>query len=275
MNLAITLFYPFDSEFMVRALIAGAILGFSAPLIGTFIVQRKLSLIGDGLGHVGAAGVGIALWLNFAPAWVALIATVLAAISIELVFKASKNPDTALALIFYSGIAASITFAGRSSNQAQLQQFLFGSLLSVTWENIIELSIITMIATSTIFILSRLLLAISVDESSAKIAGIKTSFLRIALMVCVALIVSVSINITGLLLVSAVMVIPVMSAKLVGNSFYRTWYLSSVFGLFGTITGLAISKFLDLAPGGTIVLTHVLVFVVTIFAVSVKTKFKV
>lgn len=136
-QLAITLIYPFESEFMVRALVAAVILGFCAPLIGTFVVQRKLSLVGDGLGHVAAAGVGLALWLDFAPQWVALIATVFAAIMIEWIFHLSKSTDTALAIIFYSGIAASITFAGKSANQGQLQQYLFGSLLSVTWLEII------------------------------------------------------------------------------------------------------------------------------------------
>ena len=111
MIIGLSFIYPFDRTFMVYALITASIVGACAPLIGTFVVQRRLSLVGDGMGHVGAAGVGIALWLNFAPQLVAIIATLIAAIAIEWIFHASKNSDTALALIFYSGIAASITFA--------------------------------------------------------------------------------------------------------------------------------------------------------------------
>lgn len=246
---------------MVRALLAAAILGFSAPLIGTFVVQRNLSLVGDGLGHVAAAGVGLALWLDFAPQPIAIIATVIAAIAIEWIFHASKSADTALAIIFYSGIAASITFAGRSSQQSQLQQYLFGSLLSVTWQDIALLGIICIFACSTIVTFSKLLLSISIDEASAKISGVNTHILHVALMCSVALIVSISMSITGLLLISAVMVVPVMSARMIGNTFYQTWFIACFIGTLGSISGLAIARIGNLAPGGTIVLTHIAIFV--------------
>jgi zinc transport system permease protein len=260
-QLAIALIYPFESEFMVRALVAAVILGFCAPLIGTFVVQRKLSLVGDGLGHVAAAGVGLALWLDFAPQWVALIATVFAAIMIEWIFHLSKSTDTALAIIFYSGIAASITFAGKSANQGQLQQYLFGSLLSVTWLEIILLAAICLIASLAILLLSKVLLSIAIDESSAKIAGINTHIVHVILMCSVAFIVSVSMSITGLLLVSAVMVVPVMTSRLMNSGFYRAWISSALLGVFGTVLGLGLSRVMDLAPGGTIVLTHVGLFI--------------
>ncbi len=258
---AVELIYPFDSEFMVRALVAALILGFCAPFIGTFVVQRNLSLVGDGLGHVAAAGVGLALWLDFAPQWVAIIATIFAAILIEFIFHFSKSADTALAIIFYSGIAASITFAGQSSNQGQLQQYLFGSLLSITWAEIYVLAAICLIASLAIFLLSKILLSVAIDASSAKIAGINTHAVHVVLMCSVALIVSVSMSITGLLLVSAVMVVPVMTSKLLNKSFYKAWGFAGLFGAFGSVLGLGISRILNLAPGGTIVLTHIGLFI--------------
>lgn len=263
MNFAIALFYPFDSEFMVRALFAAGVLGACAPLVGTFVVQRRLSLVGDGLGHVAAAGVGIALWLDFAPQWIAIISTLLAAVAIEWIFHASKSSDTALAIIFYSGIAASITFAGRSSRQSQLQQYLFGSILSITWNDVVVLSIICTITSLVVILLSRLLLSISIDESSAKIAGINTHVLHIALMCAVALTVSISMSITGLLLISAIMVVPVMTARNLANSFFRAWMMASAVGALGSVLGLSFARFFDLAPGGTIVLTQVGIFILS------------
>lgn len=125
------------------------------------------------MGHVGAAGVGLALWLNFAPQLFAIIATVIAAIAIEWLFHSSKNSDTTLAIIFYSGIAASITFAGQSSRQSQLQQYLFGSLLGISKSDVITISIVCIFIALVILLLRKLLFAIAVDENSATIAGIK------------------------------------------------------------------------------------------------------
>lgn len=264
--------YPFESDFMIRALVAGVILGFCAPLVGTFVVQRKLSLVGDGLGHVAAAGVGLALWLDFAPQWVAIISTLIAAVVIEWIFHFSKSSDTALAVIFYSGIAASITFAGKSSNQGQLQQYLFGSLLSVSWAEIQVLAAICFGVSLVILLLSKILLSISIDESSAKIAGINTHIIHIILMCSVALVVSISMSITGLLLVSAIMVVPVMSARLLANSFYTAWLFSGIIGILGTIFGLTFSRILDIAPGGTIVLTHVFIFALISFSIFIRRR---
>lgn len=253
--------YPFDSSFMIRALIAATAIGICAPLVGTFVVQRKLALIGDGLGHVAAAGVGIALWLDRTPQLVAIVLTVIAACVIEWVIKFVKNPDSALALIFYSGIAASITFAGRGSRQNELQQYLFGSLLSINEADVKTVLIVSLVISLIIILLSKVLLAIAIDESSAKISGVPTGLVRIILMICVALIVSVSMTITGLLLISAVMVIPVLSARLITKSFRSSWVLSMVIGVTGSVGGLALARIVDSAPGGTIVLAHVGIFI--------------
>lgn len=259
---SVVLFYPFDRTFMIYALITASVVGACAPLIGTFVVQKRLSLIGDGMGHVGAAGVGIALWLNFAPQLLAIIATVCAAVAIEWIFHASKNSDTALALIFYSGIAASITFAGQSSKQSQLQQYLFGSLLSISKGDVILITLTCLFIAIIILALRKLLFAVAIDEQSASIAGIKIHLLHIVLMICVALLVSISMTITGLLLISAVMVVPVMSSRSVSKTFTSAFYYSSVFGLFGSVIGLALARILDSPPGGTIVLCHIGIYCV-------------
>ncbi len=270
----VALIYPFDHAFMVRALIASVVVGLSAPLVGTFVVQRKLSLVGDGLGHVAAAGVGIALWLNTAPQPVAIIATLIAACAIEWIFHASKSADTALAIIFYSGIAASITFAGRSARQSELQQYLFGSLLTVTNHDLVVISCVCAAVSIVIIVLWRLLLSIAIDESSAQIAHIPTHVLHVILMCAVALIVSVSMTITGLLLISAIMVIPVMTSRLISHNFFHAWINACLIGGIGSVVGLALSRILNVAPGGTIVLTQVGIFIGIAAALAIGSKAK-
>lgn len=269
---SVVLFYPFDQTFMMRALIASVVVGAVAPLIGTFVVQRKLSLVGDGLGHVAAAGVGIALWLNIAPQGVAIVATLIAACAIEWIFHTSKSADTALAIIFYSGIAASITFAGRSARQSQLQQYLFGSLLTVTNHDLIVISCVCVVVAIVIALLWRLLLTIAIDESSAQIASIPTHALHVVLMCAVALIVSVSMTITGLLLISAIMVVPVMTSRLFSLNFFHAWINSAIIGVVGSVLGLGLSRALNVAPGGTIVLTHVVIFIATSSFIALQKK---
>ncbi len=125
--------WPFDTTYMQLALIAGLAVGASAPLIGTFLVQKRLSLLGDGIGHVAVAGVGAGLLFGTSPVWTALVVAVVAALALEwLRSRGRTSGDLALALFFYGGIAAGVVLAGRSATNANLQPYLFGSILTVT-----------------------------------------------------------------------------------------------------------------------------------------------
>jgi len=125
--------WPFDTTYMQLALIAGLAVGASAPLIGTFLVQKRLSLLGDGLGHVAVAGVGAGLLFGTSPVWTALVVAVAAALALEwLRSRGRTSGDLALALFFYGGIAAGVVLAGRSATNNNLQPYLFGSILTVT-----------------------------------------------------------------------------------------------------------------------------------------------
>lgn len=261
-----------EPNYIVTALIAVLAIGMCAPLVGTFVVQRKLSLIGEGLGHVAAGGVGIALWLGQSPKLIAIILTIIIACLIEWSIKFVKNPDSALALIFYSGIAASVTFASEGSGHEELEEYLFGNLLHVSTSGAVVVAITAALIAAAVLTCSKLLVAIAIDEDSARVVKMPIDFVRMLLMVSVALIVSISMSITGLLLISAVMIVPVLSTRLISNNFKGSLIWAVALGTLGSVTGLLISDAIDTAPGGTIVLTHVAMFIVVSVVTSTRNR---
>src|SRR5688572_25597747 len=124
---------------MLRALIAAAVTGLAAPTIGTYLVQRRLALLGDGLGHVAVTGVALGLLTGTSPTWVAVLVAVLGAIAIEVIRERGHTQgDVALALLFYGGLAAGVLITGLAGQSAsRLQEFLFGSVTSVQIDDVI------------------------------------------------------------------------------------------------------------------------------------------
>lgn len=246
--------------FMQRALFAALISGIIAPAIGTFIVQRKMSLLGDGLGHVAIMGVGLALMTGTAPLPVAVITCVVGAVVVELLRQRGKaSGDLALAILFYGGLASGVLMAGiAGQGAAGLSAFLFGSLTSVTQTEIyIVLALAVLILGITITLAPRLF-AVSVDEDYAQVLGIRVNLLNLLVVVLAAVTVTVSMRTVGLLLISALMVIPVATAQqsFVGftTSFFGAMGIGAVAALGGTIG----SFYLDTASGATIVVTAIL-----------------
>ena len=131
--------WPFDRSYMQLALIAGIVVGAAAPLIGVFLVQKGLSLMGDGIGHVAVAGIGASLLFGTSPTWTALVVAVAAALVIEFLrARGSATGDLALALVFYGGIAAGVVLASRSATNTNLQPYLFGSILTATANDVVD-----------------------------------------------------------------------------------------------------------------------------------------
>src|SRR5437867_1365606 len=168
-----TLPWPFDRTYMQLALLAGIVVGAAAPLIGVFLVQKGLSLMGDGVGHVAVAGIGASLLFGTSPTWTALVVAVIAALVIEFLrTRGSATGDLALALVFYGGIAAGVVLASRSATNANLQPYLFGSIPTVT-----ENDAYTVVALGALIILAnrltcRGLLPVVLDDEAAHVAGI-------------------------------------------------------------------------------------------------------
>jgi zinc transport system permease protein len=256
--------YPF----MVRALIAAAVTGLAAPAIGTYLVQRRLALLGDGLGHVAVTGVAIGLLTGTSPTWVAVAVAVLGAVAIEVIReRGHTNGDVALALLFYGGLAAGVLITGLAGQSAsRLQEYLFGSVTSVTPADVLATVLLAVVVIVICLGLLPQLFAVAQDAEFARVAGVNIRFYNLLVAVLAAVTVTVAMRTVGLLLVSALMVVPVATAQQLTRSFRSTVGAAMVLGLGASLGGLLLAAYLstiplNVAPGPTIVLLALAGFV--------------
>ena len=245
-----------EHEFMRLALGAGAIVGVLAPAVGFFLVQRRQSLVGDGIGHVAFAGVAAGILLDVSPVLTALAAAVLGGVVIELLrSRGGAAGDQALALVFYTGIAGGVVLVSYAGAlDVDLFQYLFGSILTVTRGDLALIAALGVLALATIGLLYRSLAGVVIDEEGARVAGVPIGALNVAVATLAAVTVALSMRVVGILLVAALMVLPVSAASRVAWSMGSTFVLSLGVGLASALAGLTISYYADLPPGGTIVL---------------------
>ncbi|MGH9119178.1 MAG: metal ABC transporter permease [Acidimicrobiales bacterium] len=257
--------WPFDREYLQLALVGGLVVGVTAPLIGTFLVQKRLSLLGDGLGHVAFAGVAAGLFFGIWPIGPALVGAVLAACSIEwLRSRGRASGDLALAVFFYSGIAGGVVLIGLAGSlDASTLTYLFGSILTVSPDDAVVIGLLGLLIVGVIGLTWRALFAVVLDEQSARVAGLPVDRLNLVLAALAAVTVVAGMRVVGVLLVAALMVLPVGAANRIGGSFRGTMLAASGIGGASAVVGLAVARGFNLAPGATIVLVAAAVFLVT------------
>ena len=245
--------------FMQRALFAALLSGLAAPAIGIYIVQRRMSLLGDGLGHVAIMGVGFALLTGTAPLPVAVVTCILGAVAVEVLRQHGKTSgDLALAILFYGGLASGVMMAGMAGQGAAgLTGFLFGSLTSVSVGDIWLIGILSVIILVVTIGLSPRLFAVAADEEHARVQGVKVNWLNLLVVVLAAVTITVSMRTVGLLLISALMVIPVATAQQTFIGFRATFVGSMAIGAIAAVSGTVGSFYLDTATGATIVVTAI------------------
>jgi zinc transport system permease protein len=245
-----------EADFMRLAFAVGAVVGILAPAVGFFLVQRRMSLIGDGIGHAAFAGVAAGYLLGISPVATALVASVVAAVGIEwLRTRHRAAGDQALALVFYTGIAGGVVLVSLAGAlNANLFTFLFGSILTVTSSDLAVIGSLGAVALAAIAILYRGLVAVSVDPEGSRVSGLPVAFLNVVLAGLAGVTIAVSMRVVGILLIAALMVLPVIAAGRVGWSLRSTLFLSMGVGLISVLAGLTVSYYADLAPGGAIVL---------------------
>ncbi|WP_296000144.1 metal ABC transporter permease [uncultured Veillonella sp.] len=260
----------FTYEFMQRAFMAGLIVALMCPLIGTFIVIKRQSLLSEGLGHVAFAGVTGASLLSIYPPLGAAILTVLTAIGIELVRRRQNQyTDMILALFFYTGLALAIIFATMTKMPSTgLLNFLFGSILTVTDTDIMTIAGVAVVVALTVYFMYSKLLFTAFDEQIAVTAGIAVGRINMLFAILTALVVVMGMTIVGILLIGALMIVPVAAAHLWRRGFGQTLIISEIYSLASVSLGLLGAFEYDLAPGGTIVLVAILGYALT-FAVTV------
>jgi len=259
---ALPLPYPFDTVEMQRALLACVAVGAFAPTIGAFLVQKRLSLVGDGVGHVAFAGVGFGLLLGMSAVWTALVFAVAGAIGVELLRAKKKIAgDLALALFFYAGIALGVVFATKAGVD-DLEIYLFGDPLTMTSSSLAAVVLIGGVVAVGVWSLRRVLFAIVTDEAWARAEGLPVDTLSVALAALTAAVIVAGMKVVGLLLVAALMVLPVASAQLLSRSFRRTVLLAAGIGAASAFVGLIVGQVADLSISGCIVLVAAAVFTV-------------
>lgn len=259
--------YPF----MQRALIAAFITGLAAPVIGTYLVQRRLALLGDGLGHVAVTGVALGLLTGVAPTWTAVVVAVLGAVAIEVIRdRGHTSGDLALALLFYGGLAGGVMITGLAGQSAAtLQRYLFGSITSISVADIwFTLGLALVILLLGLGLLPQLF-TVAQDQDFARVAGLNVRAYNLLVAVLAAVTVTIAMRTVGLLLVSALMIVPVAASQQLARSFRATILGAVVVGAGAGVGGLLFAAYLseshrlNVAPGPTIVMLALACFAAT------------
>jgi len=252
-----------DYDFMRRALIAAVFTGLTAPAIGTFLVQRRLSLLGDGIGHVALTGVALGLLTGVAPILTAVLVATVGAVVIELLRMYGRTGgDVALAMLFYGGIAGGVlltNLAGESA--ARLNSYLFGSITTVDSGDLWLVAILGVLVLLLAVGLSPQLFAVCQDEDHARVSGVPVRFYSILIAVLAAVTITVAMRTVGLLLVSALMVVPVAASQQVTRSFRSTHLAAMALGVLAALGGVVTSYQANTQPGPTIVVIALAAFV--------------
>lgn len=254
-----------DYAFMQRALLAAVLVGVTGPAIGIYLVQRRQPLMGDGIGHIAMTGVGLGFLLNTSPVWMATAVSALGAVLMELIrWYGRTRGDIALAMLFYGGMAGGVMFVNLApgGSNANLSSYLFGSLSTVAPEDVLAISVLAAFVVAVTLGLRRQLFAVSQDEEFARVTGLPVRALNLLVAVTAAVTVTVAMRVVGLILVSALMVVPVAAAQQLTRSFAATFAIAVALGIGSTVGGTVTSYYQDVPPGPTIVLLTIAAFLV-------------
>lgn len=256
--------------FMQRALISGVAVSITCSAIGLFLVLRQQSLFADGLSHMAFGGIAIGLFTNLYPIWTALIVSILAALGITRLRDSTKMPpDSAVAVLLSTGLAIGVILIGLAGGfTLDLYSFLFGSILLISIQDQETILLASAIILSILYFFYQKLIYVTFDEEQAKVSGINVSRLNYLFVILASISVIVSVRLVGVLLISSLIVIPNITAIMFGKGFKKTALISLSIAIMYVLLGVLISYIMNLAPGGTIVITSV-----TAYLVAMTTKY--
>ncbi|MBN2815402.1 MAG: metal ABC transporter permease [Campylobacterales bacterium] len=260
------MFEMFEYEFMQRAFIAGLFIATLASISGTFIVLKRYSLMSETLAHSALVGVAVGLVAGFNPLWIAVLVALVSAWLMEYLRSSFSLYSDAILSIILSGslaIAVIIVSLGGSFNNS-LFSYLFGSILSVSYEDVITILVFGTLSLGFLLLFAKELYFIAYDEEVAKTSGIKVWLLNFLLVSVVAVIIALSIRVVGSLLIGALMVIPTVAALQYRVGFKKTILIALFFALFSVSFGMSISFYFSLPSGATIVLCVIALFVLSL-----------
>lgn len=258
----------FQYSFIIRGLEAGIIVAVIAPLIGIFLVLRRYSLIADTLAHVSLAGIALGLLLHINPILTALGVTALSSVGIERLRTTKRIYGESALALFLSGSLAFATVLlslGKGFNTS-LFSYLFGSIVTVTQADVYTILVLAVLTVAILAIFYKELIYITFDEESAKVSGIPVKLINTILVILSAFAISLSIPVVGILLIAALIVIPVITALQLRQSFTKTIISAEIISVFSVIAGIFVSFYFNLATGGTIVLIMLAIFLAVMVA---------
>jgi zinc transport system permease protein len=249
-------------DFMVRALEAGLLIGLVSPLIGIFLVLRRYSLIADTLSHVSLAGIAAGLLLHLNPLFTALGASAFSSLAIERLRTSKKvYGETALSIFLSGSLAIAIILIGLSRGfNVDLFSYLFGSIVTVRPSDVYLIFILGIVVSILMIMFYKELVYISFDEDSAKVSGIRVKLFNNIFIIIAATTITISIPVVGILLISALLVIPVITALQLKKGFVKTLMWAEFFSIFSILSGIITSFYLNISSGGTIVLCMLALF---------------
>lgn len=250
--------------YIIRALVAGLLIAVTMPVMGSFLVARRYSLIADSLSHVSLAGIGAALLLGSSPILLAIPVTACGAILLEwLRQKRGLSGEVGLAVVMSSGLALATVFASlaHTPDAEEFESYLFGSITSISQQGLLMLAAAALAILLLIFLNYRAFLHIAFDEDSARIAGYRVELLNYLMAALTAVIVVLSLRIVGGLLISALLVMPIVTASRFAKSFLQTILLAVIVAIVAVTAGLVIAFYSGVAAGGAIVLSAAVLLV--------------
>ena len=268
-----------EYTFMYRAILVGLCVGVIAPLIGTFLVHRQLALIGDALAHTAFAGVAVGLFLNgvfelgVSPYLTAVVVAVIAALLIELISEATDAyNDVSMAIVLSAGFALGTVLISLNAGglAVGINQYLFGNLSTVSAENAVIMLGLFSVIVGTVALTRNQLLYVTFDETAAAVAGLPVAWYNRIMVMLTALVVVGAMQIMGVILVAAMLVVPVAGATQVSRSFSESLLVSIVLAELAVLLGIGISYYAGATAGGVIVLVAVGIYVLSVLAGKVR-----
>ncbi|MFZ0358706.1 MAG: metal ABC transporter permease [Nitrososphaeraceae archaeon] len=262
--------------FMQRALLSGIAISIMCSIVGLFLVLKRHSLFGDALAHVAFGGIALGLFTGVYPILTAYVVAILSAVGVNKLRESTKiPPDSSIAVLLTSGLAIGVILISISGGfTLDLFSFLFGNILLVSNEDLIMILITDAIVVPIIYVLYKRLMLIVFDENQAKVSGLNVTWINTLFIVLASITIIASIRLVGVLLISSLIVIPNITALLLGKGFKKTIFISCAISVFSVVFGIVASYYVNLVPSGTIVLTMVSMFIITIIVKNMRFRLK-
>lgn len=255
----------FEYGFMIRALWVGVLIAFMAPLMGQTLVLRRLSMVSDAIAHATLAGIALGMLIGIDPLYSAMITSILGVLFIDVLRK--RLPDyaeVAVAILMAVGIGLAGTLSSFVKDGANFTAFLFGSIVSTTPQEVIWISVLTLVMGLVYLIFYKELFAITFDETMAAYAGVKVKWVNFLFMMMLGLTLSIAAKTVGSLILSSLLILPVSTALQFAKSYKSTLLWAILFSLLAMVSGLTLSFYFGLKPGGSVVLISVLFYLLVL-----------